>query len=165
LIERLKVYLESGTHPVALSAKDLSQYPELVEFEGIGNVSLLQIHLIAASVIILGVIFAILAPPGGYVALLVFIAIGAVYDIIFIRKSQTPVRVKLFLRTNPVKAALGENNIGEIKSGTLILDMENENELGYRAASNRRPSIWIFDSPEDAKIVAKRLMEYLPIEK
>jgi len=164
-MEILRIYFESGTRPVALSAKDLSRYPEFVEFEGIGNISLLQIHLIAASVVILGVIFAILAPPGGYIALLVFIAIGAVYDIIFIRKSQTPVRVKLFLRTDPVKAAMGENNIGEIKSGTLILDMESENELGYRAAPNRRPSVWIFDSPEDAKIAAKRLMEYLPIEK
>jgi len=148
-----------------LSEKDLHQYPEKVEFEGIGNVSLLQIHLIAASVVVLGVVFAILAPPGGYVALVIFITMGAVYDIIFIRKSQKPVRLKLFLRADPVKATLGENNIGEIKSGTLVLDMENENELGYRAAPNRHLSVWVFDSAGDAKIVAKRLMEYLPVEK
>lgn len=148
-----------------MSSKDLSGYPEVVEFEGVGNASLLHIHLISLSLVGLGIIFAILAPPGGYVALIIFIAIATVYDLIFIRKSQKPVRIKLFLQTDPVEAVLGDNKIGEIKSGTLVLGMEKGNELGYRAAPNRRVSIWLFDSPEDAKVTAKRLLEYLPVEK
>jgi hypothetical protein len=147
-----------------LPERDLSQYPEVIEFEGIGNVSLLQIHIIAGSVVVLGVVFAILAPPGGYVALALFIIIATVYDLVFIRKSQKPVRIKLFLRTDPVQAMLGEAKIGEIKSGTLVMNMEKDNELGYRAAPNRQISIWIFDSTEDAETVAKRLLEYLPRE-
>ncbi len=137
----------------------------MVEFEGVGRASLLQIHLIALSVVILGVVFAIVAPPGGYVALVAFIIIGAAYDIIFIRKSQKPVRIKLYLRTDPVEAMLGDRKIGEITSGTLIVDMENDNELGYRAAPHRPVSAWVFDSPEDAKTVANRLLEYLSMEK
>lgn len=148
-----------------LSGKDLSQYPEVVEFRGVGNVSLLHIHLIAISVVALGIVFAILAPPGGYVALAVFIVIAAAYDIFFIRKSQKPVTIKLHLRADPVEATIGDQKIGEIKWGTLILDMDSPDELGYRAAPNRQVSVWIFDSPEDAKIVAKRLLEYLPQEK
>lgn len=147
-----------------LPEKDLSQFPEEVEFEGIGNASLLQIHLIAASAVVLGIIFAIIAPPGGYIALAVFVVIAAVYDLIFIRKSQRPVRIKLYLRTDPVEASLGDRKIGEIRSGTLILDMENDKELGYRAAPNRQISVWTFDSVEDAKTVARRLLEYLPRE-
>ena len=147
-----------------MSGKDLSEYPEVIEFEGVGNVSLLQIHLIAIAVVALGVIFALLAPPGGFVALAIFIVIAAVYDLFFIRRSQRPVRVKLFLRTNPVQAEYGGNKIGEIKSGTLVTQMERENELGFRPAPNHTLSIWTFDSPEDARIVSQRLLEYLPRE-
>lgn len=148
-----------------MTSRDLSQFPEVVEFEGVGNVSLLHIHLIALSLVGLGVVFAILAPPGGYVALVVFIAIATLYDIFFIRKSQKPVRVKLYLRTDPVEAAVGENKIGEIKSGSLILDMDHSNEIGYRAAPNRQVSVWTFDNPKDAKAAADRLLRYLPLEK
>ena len=147
-----------------MSSKDLSEYPEVVEFEGVGNISLLQIHLISLSLVALGVVFAYLAPPGGYIALAVFIVIATAYDLVFIRKSQKPVRVKLYLRSDPVQAALGENKIGEIKSGSLVLEMDRNNELGYRASPNRQLSIWTFDNPDDAKIVARRLMEYLPLE-
>ena len=35
---------------------------------------------------------------------------------------------------------------------------------GFRAAPNRRLAVWKFDSNADAKIVAKRLLEYLPKE-
>jgi hypothetical protein len=148
-----------------LSSSDNSKYPEVVEFEGVGNVALLHIHLISLSLVVLGIIFAILAPPGGYVALALFIVIAATYDIFFIRRSQKPVRVKLYLRTNPVEAKVGDNKIGEIKSGTLILDMDENNELGYRATPKRQISVWTFDSSMDAKIVAERLLEYLPAEK
>jgi len=143
---------------------DLSKYPEVVEFQGVGNVSLLQIHLIASAVVILGIVFAILAPPGGYVALAFFIVLAAGYDLVFIRKSQKSVRISLHLRTNPVEATFRGNKIGEIKSGTLILDMNSPNELGYRSAPNRKVSVWTFDSAEDANIVAERLLEYLPKE-
>jgi len=140
------------------------KYPEEISFVGIGNASLLQIHIIAASVVALGIVFAILAPPGGYVALGFFILLAAAYDLVFIRKSQKPVRVSLYLRTNPVEASYGERKIGEIKSGSLIVDMENPDELGFRAAPNRRIAVWKFVSEADAKIVAKRLLEYLPRE-
>jgi hypothetical protein len=141
-----------------------SGYPETVEFEGIGNVSLKHIHLIALSVVALGIIFAILAPPGGYVALAVFIVIAMGYDLFFIRRSQKPVRIQLHLQENPVSATMGENKVGEIRTGTLVTDMDRDNELGYRAAPNRQISVWVFDSPEDAKIAARRLLEYLPRE-
>ena len=148
-----------------MAGKDLSEFPEEIEFEGIGNVSLLQIHLIALSVVGLGIVFAVLAPPGGYVALVAFIIIGLLYDLFFLRRAQRPVRVKLFLRTDPVQASYGGNQIGEIKSGTLVTDMEKDNELGYRATPKRQISVWIFNSPEDARIAARRLLEYLPAEK
>jgi hypothetical protein len=140
------------------------EYPEVVSFQGIGNVSLLQIHIIAASVVALGLIFAILAPPGGYIALALFILLATGYDLVFVRKSQKPVRVSLYLRTNPVEASYGERKIGEIKTGSLVLEMENPNEIGFRSAPNRKLAFWIFDSEADAKIVAKRLLEYLPKE-
>jgi hypothetical protein len=148
-----------------MSGKDLSEFPEFVEFEGVGNSSLLQIHLIALAVVGLGIVFAILAPPGGYVALVIFIILGLLYDLFFIRRSQRPVRIKLFLRTDPVQASFGENKIGEIKSGTLVTEMERANELGYRAAPNRQLSVWIFDTPDNAKTTSRRLSMYLPHEK
>ncbi len=129
-----------------------------------GNASLLQIHIIASAVVALGIVFAILAPPGGYIALLLFILLAAAYDLVFIRKSQKPVRVSLYLRTNPVEASYGGRKIGEIKSGSVILDTNSPRELGFRAAPNRKVAIWIFDCEADAKIVAKRLLEYLPRE-
>ena len=125
-----------------MGADRTNEYPEIVSFEGVGNASLVQINIIAVSVIILGVIFAILSPPGGYVALILLI----------------------LLRTNPVEASYGERKIGEIKGGTLVVDMENPNELGYRPAPNKRIAVWKFDSEKDAKIVAKRLLEYLSKE-
>ncbi|MDA4111318.1 MAG: hypothetical protein OK439_02180 [Thaumarchaeota archaeon] len=146
--------------------RDESQeYPEVVSFQGVGSASLLQIHIIAASVVALGVIFAVLAPPGGYIALIFFILLAAAYDLVFIRKSQKPVRVSLYLRTNPVEASYGERKIGEIKSGSIILEMENSNEVGFRPAPTKKVAVWIFDSEADAKIVAKRLLEYLPRER
>ena len=139
-----------------------SQYPEVVSFTGVGRASLRQIHLIALSLIILGVVFAYLAPPQGYLLLLIFILIAAGYDLFFIRKSQKPVRVSLYLRKNPVEAMLGDKKIGSITGGSIRTEMENPNELGYRASPNRDLLVWAFDTQEDAKIVAKRLLEYLP---
>ena len=117
---------------------DPSSYPQVVSFSGIGNASLKQIHAIALSVVLLGVVFAILAPPGGYVALGIFIVLAAGYDLIFIRKSQKPVRVSLYLRKDPVEATYENRKIGQIKTGFVVTDMENPNELGFRPAPNRR---------------------------
>lgn len=145
--------------------KDLSSYPESITFKGVGNVSLKQIHLIALSVVVLGVVFAVLAPPGGYIALLIFLIIAAGYDLVFIRKSQHPVQLTLYLRRDPVEASYDEGMLGPIDKGTIVRDMDAPNELGFRPAANRRLMVWEFQSEQDAKIVAKRLLEYLPEEK
>lgn len=145
--------------------KDLASYPESVTFKGVGNISLRQIHLIALSVVVLGVVFAILAPPGGYIALLIFIAIAAGYDLVFIRKSQKQVEITLYLRKDPVEASYEERMLGPINKGVLVTDMESPSELGFRPAPNRKLMVWEFESREEANIVAKRLLEYLPEEK
>jgi len=137
-------------------------YPEKVSFTGVGHASLKSIHIIAICLVALGVVFAILAPPGGYVLLAVFILLAAGYDIVFIRKSQNLVRLDLQLRMNPVQATFNERLMGEIASGTIETDMESPNELGYRPAPKKELRVWIFDSESDAKIAAKRLLEYLP---
>lgn len=141
-----------------------SEFPEVVTFEGIGEASLKQIHLIALSLVALGVIFAVLAPPGGYILLIIFILIAAGYDMVFIRKSQRPVKLSLLLRTDPVEAMYDEKKMGEIKSGTIVTDMENPDELGFRPAPNKDLLVWKFDSEDSAKIVAKRLSMYLQVE-
>ena len=141
-----------------------SEFPEVVNFEGVGRASLKQIHLIALSVVALGLLFAVLAPPGGYILLIIFILIAAGYDMVFIRKSQRPVRLSLHLRTDPVEAMYEERRMGEIKSGTIVIDMENPDELGFRPAPNKDLLVWKFDSEENAKIVAKRLLMYLQVE-
>ncbi|MDG6995109.1 MAG: hypothetical protein JRN52_04225 [Nitrososphaerota archaeon] len=141
-----------------------SEFPEVITFEGVGRASLKQIHIIALSLVILGVIFAILAPPGGYILLIIFILIAAGYDVLFIRKSQKPVRLSLHLRTDPVEATYDDARMGEIKSGTIVTDMDNANELGFRPAPNKELLVWKFDSEEDAKAVAKRLSMYLQVE-
>ncbi|MDG6999580.1 MAG: hypothetical protein JRN15_10740, partial [Nitrososphaerota archaeon] len=79
-------------------SRDFSEYPEVVDFEGVGNNPLKHIHLIALSLVGLGVVFSILAPPGGYIALAIFILLSAGYDLFFLRRSQKPVTVTLYLR-------------------------------------------------------------------
>jgi len=145
-------------------AKDprYNAYPESVSFTGVGRASLKSIHIIAICLVALGVVFAILAPPGGSILLAIFILLAAGYDIVFIRNSQKPVRLELQLRTNPVQATLDERLMGEISSGTIETNMDSPNELGYRPAPNKDLRVWIFDSESDAKIAAKRLLEYLP---
>ncbi|HZW56470.1 MAG TPA: hypothetical protein VFF30_09300 [Nitrososphaerales archaeon] len=110
----------------------------------------------------MGVVFAVLAPPGGYVLLALFIIIAAGYDVFFIRRSQKPVKITLYLRTDPVEATLDEKKIGEIRTGAIETDMESPNELGYRPAPIKDMLVWVFDTPDDARIVSKRLLEYLP---
>ena len=152
-------------HPTAPKVGGPSQYPEVVEFQGIGDISLKHIHLISLSLVALGIAFAILAPPGGYIALGLFILIAAGYDLIFLRKSQKPVKISLYLRRNPVEATYQDKDIGAIKMGSIITDMDKPNELGFRPTPKSKLLVWEFDSESDAKLVAKRLLEYLPEEK
>ncbi len=146
------------------SERDYSKYPEVVTFQGIGNISLKHIHLIALSLVALGVVFAILAPPGGYIGLVLFILIATGYDLIFLRKSQKPVSISLHLRRSPVEATYQEKELGEIKTGTIVTDMDKPNELGYRPSAKSKLLVWEFQSEDDAKLVAKRLLEYLQKE-
>ncbi len=145
--------------------KDFSEYPEVVEFQGPRNTSMKQIHLIALSLVCLGVVFAILAPPGGYIALIIFILIATGYDLIFLRKSQKPVQVVLYLRKDPVEASYHDEYIGQITSGTIVTKMDDPRELGFRPGPKQKLLIWEFKSEEDTKNAAKRLLEYLPEEK
>lgn len=145
-------------------SRDFSEYPEVVDFQGVGNISLKHIHLIALSLVILGIVFAILAPPGGYIALVIFILLAAGYDIFFLRRSQRPVTISLHLRKDPVEATHQNKKLGQIKSGILVIDMDNPKEIGFRPAPESKIVIWEFDSEEDARLVAKRLLEYLPKE-
>jgi hypothetical protein len=153
-----------GDDSAISQGRDLSEYPEVISFKGIGNISLKEIHLIALSLIALGIVFAILAPPGGYIALGFFILLAAGYDMIFLRKSVKPIRISLYLRKDPVEATYQDKKIGQIKNGTIITDMERSNELGFRPAPNRKVLIWEFQSEDDARITARRLLEYLPLE-
>jgi hypothetical protein len=146
------------------SERDFSEYPEVVTFQGVGNVSLTHIHLIALSLVVLGVVFAVLAPPGGYIALVLFILIATGYDLIFLRKSQKPVNISLRLRKHPVEAMYQDKDLGEIKTGTIVTDMEKPSELGFRPTSKSKLLVWEFQSESDAKLVAKRLLEYLDRE-
>ncbi|MDG6999398.1 MAG: hypothetical protein JRN15_09825 [Nitrososphaerota archaeon] len=145
-------------------SRDFSEYPEVVDFEGVGNASLKHIHLIALSLVGLGIVFSILAPPGGYVALAVFILLAAGYDMFFLRRSQKPVTISLYLRKDPVEASHLNKKLGEIKSGTIVTDLDNPRELGFRPTPNSKLVVWEFQSEEDAKIVAKRLLEYMQEE-
>ena len=144
--------------------RDFSEYPEVVEFQGVGNISMKQIHLIALSLVCLGVAFAILAPPGGYIALFLFILLAAGYDMIFLRKSLKPVNISLYLRNDPVEATFKDKKLGQIKNGTIVTDLDDPKELGFRPARSHKMLVWEFRSEVDARIVAKRLLEYLPKE-
>jgi hypothetical protein len=139
----------------------VSDQPDVITFVGVGRASLKQIHLIAISLVVLGLIFAYLEPPQGIILLIIFIVIAAGYDMIFIRKSQRPVKISLNLKSNPVEAYYGDKKIGEIAFGTIETDMENPNELGYRPSPKKDLVTWVFDSPNDAQLVARRLLEYL----
>jgi hypothetical protein len=144
--------------------KDHSGYPEVVEFQGIGNISLRHIHLIALSLVALGIVFAVVAPPGGYIALGLFILIAAGYDLLFLRKSQKPVKISLYLRSDPVEATYQDKELGQISSGTIVTDMDSPRELGYRPTPKSKLLIWEFESEVDRDTVAKRLLEYLEKE-
>ena len=158
MLEFLVDQSEKATNP------RYNMYPETISFTGIGHASLKSIHMIAGSLVVLGLVFAMFSPPGGYIVLGVFILVAAGYDIVFIRKSQKPVRLTLHLRRDPVQATMDERVIGDIVNGSIDTEMENPNELGYRPSPKKGLLVWTFDSESDARIVAKRLLEYLPRE-
>ncbi len=139
-----------------------SEFPETVRFTGIGNAPMRHIHLISLSLVLLGIVFAVVVPPLGLIILAGFIAIAGLYDAFFLRRTRRPVEITLHLRTDPVMATFGENPVGEIATGTLETEMDEPNQLGFRPAPNKQLMIWTFATQEEAKIVAKRLLLYLP---
>ena len=153
--------LNEDRQQVRATDPHFNTYPETVAFTGVGHASLKTIHVIAIALVALGFVFAALS-PGGYIILGIFILIAAGYDIVFIRKSEKPVRLTLHLRVDPVQATMEEKLIGEIVSGSIETNMENPNELGYRPEPKKGLLVWTFDSESDARIAAKRLLEYLP---
>jgi hypothetical protein len=139
-----------------------SEYPEKVEFSGVGYTSLLQVHISAALIVLVGVIVAIVASPQGLFLLLAFLVIVLVIEMWMFRRSRKELRLALYLRENPVDAYQGTYKVGSIDHGSIDPEMENRDELGYRPAPKKDLIVWTFDSESDKRIVAKRLLEYLP---
>jgi len=139
-----------------------SGYPETVEFSGIGNASLLQVHISAALIILVGIIIAIEVSPAGLFLLLVFLVLVLLIEAWMFRRSTKKLRIRLYLRENPVEAFSGNYRVGVIDHGTIEPGMDNLNELGYRPAPKKDLIVWTFDSAEDKEIAQRRLLEYLP---
>lgn len=138
-----------------------SEYPETVEFSGIGYTPLLQVHISAALIILVGVIVAVVAPPAGLILLLVFLVFVLLIEAWMFRRSPKKLRLTLHLRQNPVEAFQGDYKVGSIEHGSIEPEMENPNQLGYRPAPKKDLIVWTFDSENDKRIVEKRLLEYL----
>lgn len=139
-----------------------SDYPETVEFSGVGYTSLLQVHISAALIVAVGVILAIEAPPEGLFALILFLVFVLGVEMWMFRRSQKKLRLTLYLRRNPVEAYQGNYKVGKIDHGSIETDMDDPNALGYRPAPKKNLIIWSFDSERDKQIVARRLLDYLP---
>jgi hypothetical protein len=139
-----------------------SEYPETVEFSGVGYTSLLQVHISAALIAVVGVILAIEAPPEGLFALIAFLIFILGIEMWMFRRSQKKLRLTLYLWRRPVEAYQGDYRIGRIDHGAIETDMENLNDLGYRPAPKKNLIVWSFDSEHEKQVVAKRLLEYLP---
>jgi hypothetical protein len=139
-------------------------YPEKVEFSGIGYTSLLQVHISAALIILVGVIVAIVDSPQGLFLLLAFLVIVFLIEIWMIRRSRKELRLTLYLRENPVEAYQGTFKVGSIDHGSIDPEMDSPSELGYRPSPKKDLIIWTFDSEQDKQIAAKRLLEYLPLD-
>ncbi len=142
----------------------LLQYPETVEFSGVVQSSLKTVHISSLAVIAAGILIAINDYPAGLLLLVVFLLIVLAFELWMIKKSVKKLRITLYLRENPVQAFEGRYQVGEIATGTIETQMDNPNELGFRAAPKRRLLTWTFDSRREAETVAKRLLEYLPKE-
>ena len=138
-----------------------SEYPEKVEFSGIGYTSLLQVHISATLIVLVGVIIAVVAPPQGLFLLLAFLVFVLLVEMWMFRRSRKELRLTLYLRENPVEAFQGTYKVGTIDHGSIDPEMDNPNELGYRPVPKKDLIVWTFDSESDKQIVAKRLLEYL----
>lgn len=139
-----------------------TEYPEKVEFSGIGYTSLLQVHISATLIVLVGVIIAVVAPPQGLFLLLAFLVFVLLVEMWMFRRSRKELRLTLYLRENPVEAFQDTYKIGTIDHGSIDPEMDNPNELGYRPAPKKDLIVWTFDSESDKQIVVKRLLEYLP---
>jgi hypothetical protein len=138
-----------------------SEYPETVEFSGIGYTPLLQVHISAFLIILVGVIIAIVLPPAGLLLLLGFLVFVLLVEAWMFHRSPKKLRLRMQLRENPVEAYQGDYKIGTIDHGTIDPDMDSPNELGYRPSPKKELIVWTFDSEKDKRIVEKRLLEYL----
>ncbi len=145
-------------------ADSWSEYPETIEFSGIGYTPLLQVHISAFLIILVGVIIAVVLRPAGLILLLVFLVFVLLVEAWMFRRSPKKLRLTLHLRENPVEAFQGDYKVGIIDHGTVEPDMDNPNELGYRPTPKKELIVWTFDSENDKRIVEKRLLEYLSRE-
>lgn len=139
-----------------------SEYPETVEFSGIGLTSLLQVHISAILIVVVGVIIAVEAPPQGLLLLVVFLLLVLGIEMWMMHRSQKKLRLVLHLRENPVEAFQGDYKVGKIDHGSIEPEMDDPSDLGYRPAPKKRLIVWTFDSEKEKQVVAKRLLEYLP---
>ena len=140
----------------------LLQYPETVQFTGVVETSLKSTHITSLAVIAAGILIAFNDYPAGLLLLIAFLVIVLGFELWMMRKSVKSIRITLYLRENPVQALEGSYRVGEIATGAIDTQMDYPNEIGFRPAPKRRLLIWTFDSKQDAEIVAKRLLEYLP---
>ena len=137
------------------------EFPEKLEFIGVGDVSLKTAHLASLLVIVSGLLISIFDFPNGLLVLGFFLLIVLGFEIFMIRRARSPVIITLFLRQDPVKAMQGTLDLGEINKGTIDPDMEGENELGFRPDPKKPLLVWEFRSKEEKGIAAKRLLMYL----
>jgi hypothetical protein len=140
----------------------LLEYPESVQFTGVSETSLKSVHVISVFFLAAGFLIALNTYPAGILLLLVFLLIVLGFEFWMGKKSIKTLRITLYLREDPVQAVEGKFRIGEIATGAIDTRMENPNELGFRPSPKHRQRVWTFDSKNDAEIVAKRLLEYLP---
>ncbi len=139
----------------------LSEYPESVEFIGIGNASLKTVHIASLLVVTSGLVITIVDFPNGLLLLGAFLIIVFGFETFMIRRSRKSVTITLYLREDPVEAMEGLHSIGAIRSGTIDTEMDEPNELGFRPATDRDLLVWTFESENEKEIVAKRLLMYL----
>jgi hypothetical protein len=146
------------------NSRNLSEYPETVEFEGVVYTSLKQVHISAFLIVIVGALVAYANPLIGFPLLIVFLVLVLGIEAWMIRKSRKQLRLTLHLREDPVEATQGSYRIGSIATGSIDPNMDSENELGFRPAPNRSMFTWTFDSVEDKRAATKRFLEYLPLD-
>jgi|GEM_PF-1615541 hypothetical protein len=154
---------ESG-EKITPKSKDegrFEEFPETVDFVGVGNPSMKSVHLISAFVLGVGALITFLDFPSGLLLLAIFIVIVLGFEMLILRRSTRPVKITLHLRKDPVEASQGMFSLGPITMGAINTDMESPNELGFRPAPGKEIRVWTFRTKEEAQIVAKRLLQYL----